>query len=120
LLRTKKYAFPITDVYLRELQEAEKREQEREAERKRLKEEREKEGNTEGVLEENAAVIEQRTAIDVASAPDADMDTPDVPVRFMEKKRLDWKDKTCMYFLHYIRFYLNSTLIRPCTANYGW
>lgn len=28
----------------------------------------------------------------------AEKDTPDVPVRFEEKKRLDWKGKTCACF----------------------
>ncbi|KAF9075322.1 zinc finger dihydrouridine synthase [Rhodocollybia butyracea] len=108
LLRTKKYLFPVTDSYIRELQEADKREQERELERKRLKEEKERE-LLEGpdnvvVMQEpdqnlnaedsSAAKILHRTAIDVTSAPQASVDTPDVPVRFMEKNRLDWRGKT--------------------------
>ncbi|KAJ4469542.1 zinc finger dihydrouridine synthase [Lentinula aciculospora] len=107
LLRTKKYPFTITDSYLRELQEADKREQELEKERKRLKEEREKaaeEGNAvvlfepeqmqEVMAKDGAAKIQERTAMDVSSAPQADISTPDVPIRFSEKNRLDWKGKS--------------------------
>ncbi|KAF9075307.1 hypothetical protein BDP27DRAFT_1212883, partial [Rhodocollybia butyracea] len=43
LLRTKRYPFLVTGSYIRELQETDKREQEKELERKRLKEEKEKE-----------------------------------------------------------------------------
>ncbi|KAJ3851105.1 zinc finger dihydrouridine synthase [Lentinula lateritia] len=103
LLRTKKYPFPVTDAYLLKLQEADRREQEIEKERKRLKEEeREKaeEGDDTVVVAEpeqsldSAAKIQERTAMDVTSAPHADLDTSDVPMRFSEKNRLDWKGKT--------------------------
>ncbi|KIK61755.1 hypothetical protein GYMLUDRAFT_42796 [Collybiopsis luxurians FD-317 M1] len=99
LLRTKKYPFPITDAYIRELQEADKKEQETDAERKRLKEV-EANGNPAPVADEaqqingHVAVIQQRTATDALLAPQADADIPDVPMRFTEKKRLDWKGKT--------------------------
>ena len=33
------------------------------------------------------------------------LDTPDVPIRFAEKKRLDWAAKTCMFYLTIISFH---------------
>ncbi|KAJ3721159.1 zinc finger dihydrouridine synthase [Lentinula raphanica] len=88
LLRTKKYPFPVTDAYLRELQEADKREQELELERKRLKEEREK-AQAEGTI-----VIAEPEQKPEEVKDKADVDTPDVPMRFSEKTRLDWRGKT--------------------------
>ncbi|KAF5387309.1 hypothetical protein D9757_005771 [Collybiopsis confluens] len=95
LLRTKKYPFPTTDAYLRELQNADKKEQETEAKRKLLKDAARPAQSDQGQeANENDPTIAQRTSVDVSSAPEADVDTPDVPTRFMEKKRLDWHGKT--------------------------
>ncbi|KAJ3780844.1 zinc finger dihydrouridine synthase [Lentinula aff. detonsa] len=105
LLRTKKYVFPVTDAYLRELQEADKREQEIEMERKHLKEaereRREAEDSTVVIAEpeqKQETVTEDKTDnLHTQIAADGlhpDVDTPDVSIRFAEKNRLDWRGKT--------------------------
>ncbi|KAJ7627148.1 zinc finger dihydrouridine synthase [Roridomyces roridus] len=90
LLRTKKYLFPITKAYQAELDAAEVK----------------KSGKA--VPSANAIVVSepdqemdldapslitQRTG-DVDATTPAVVDTPDVPVRFSEKRRLDWNGKT--------------------------
>lgn len=83
------YSHPIADVYLKEIQTA--------TEGQKTKD------------EEPVPVLESVQAMDTtADAPNpADKisqrtgdvspqeDTPDVPIRFSEKKRLDWAGKTC-------------------------
>ncbi|KAI0037038.1 FMN-linked oxidoreductase [Vararia minispora EC-137] len=105
LLRTKKYPFPITQQYLKALQNT-------------------KDTNESGVEAEAGTVVDTRRAMmtrdpgqealntpGFCSAPvppelepapgkssmaeaEAQMDTPDVPFRFQEKRRLNWSDKT--------------------------
>ncbi|KAG2034442.1 zinc finger dihydrouridine synthase [Suillus americanus] len=87
LLRSKKYPKPITDAYLKELEAAK--------------------GDSNGP-EEDVAVGEDNLPMDdpplisselVAkrtgnSDPSAQTDTPDVPIRVQEKRRLDWSGKS--------------------------
>ncbi|KAG1807502.1 zinc finger dihydrouridine synthase [Suillus subaureus] len=87
LLRSKKYPKPITDVYLKELEAAK--------------------GDSNGP-EENMAVGEDNLTMDDPppvsselhakrtgnSDSSAQTDTPDVPIRVQEKRRLDWSGKS--------------------------
>jgi len=104
------YPTPIYDAYMKEMQEAEKAERERERIRKE-----QKEAATNGdatVVPEPEQPVESDEKTDAmdttedtvkkqtgesASALEAQKDTPDVPTRFVEKKRLNWKEKTCMF-----------------------
>ncbi|KAK7444511.1 tRNA-dihydrouridine synthase 3 [Stygiomarasmius scandens] len=107
LLRTKKYPTPIYDAYTKEMQEAEKAERERERIRKEQKEATNGDATTVIPEPEQPAESDEKTdAMDTAedtikkqtgesaSALEAQKDTPDVPTRFVEKKRLNWKEKT--------------------------
>ncbi|KIJ16316.1 hypothetical protein PAXINDRAFT_168462 [Paxillus involutus ATCC 200175] len=87
LLRQKKYPRPITDGYLKELEttnQARGAEEDAPAPEEELKEDN-------GQL--NDQMIENITTKRSGDSADQN-DTPDVPVRFSEKKRLHWKGKT--------------------------
>jgi tRNA-dihydrouridine synthase 3 len=49
-------------------------------------------------------------------------DTPDVPVRFAEKKRLNWAGKTCACRLFDLSFSAHGYLWtkRSCSPHYSW
>jgi hypothetical protein len=65
-------------------------------------------------------IIETRTR--ELDDPSSQMDTPDVPVRFSEKKNLHWTGKTCaLNRLCEILFYINNCLAnRSCPIDDGW
>ncbi|KAF8549296.1 zinc finger dihydrouridine synthase [Imleria badia] len=71
LLRQNKYPRPITDTYLKEVEIGKQ---------------------TDEVPEEQAQVPQQIDGI--IAKQTGDVDTPDVPMRFSEKKRLHWTGKT--------------------------
>ncbi|KIY72907.1 zinc finger dihydrouridine synthase [Cylindrobasidium torrendii FP15055 ss-10] len=73
LLRTKKYPTPVTDEFLKEMKEKEDQEKVALATKKEAAQQ---------VLEQDLAQTE------------AEKDTPDVPMRFNEKKRLFWSGKS--------------------------
>ncbi|EGN92171.1 hypothetical protein SERLA73DRAFT_127726 [Serpula lacrymans var. lacrymans S7.3] len=82
LLRSRKYPRPVTDAYLKEL---ESMDQDVSA-----KEIREKIDNDISQQElDNDAIILQRTGDNISQ-----VDSPDVPMRFSEKKRLRWEGKS--------------------------
>ncbi|KAI0039115.1 zinc finger dihydrouridine synthase [Auriscalpium vulgare] len=97
LLRTKKYPFPVTDAYLKEVKDAAE-------EQERTKEVAEPPagGDAEVVVqapepEPDSTMAEASEPSPVKSSLDeaaAQVDTPDVPPRFAEKRRLTWSDKT--------------------------
>lgn len=60
-------------------------------------------------------IIEKRTG-DPAT-PTSQVDTPDVRVRFPEKKRLHWKGKTCALFLKPQSNLISHVRRRPCAIN---
>ncbi|KAI0061146.1 zinc finger dihydrouridine synthase [Artomyces pyxidatus] len=97
-LRTKKYSFPVTDAYLEELKNAAD-ENQKKAETSNIEvetvdsmvvvqEPEEPESVAEPVAPEPAPT---KSSVDEAAAQ---VDTPDVPPRFAEKKRLIWSNKT--------------------------
>ncbi|EMD37135.1 hypothetical protein CERSUDRAFT_137621 [Gelatoporia subvermispora B] len=100
-LRTKKYHHPISVAYLKELQEKENEE----TDVKDLKPE-DQTAPQPALAEPNEVVPDfapsvaaplvspESTQKAAQPNPEADADTPDVPVRFMEKKRLHWTGKT--------------------------
>ncbi|KAJ7613036.1 zinc finger dihydrouridine synthase [Roridomyces roridus] len=90
LLRTKKYPFPITKAYQAELDAAEVKKSGKAV----------PSANAIVVSEpdqemdlDTQSIITQRTG-DVDAATPAVVDAPDVPIRFSEKRRLDWNGKT--------------------------
>ncbi|KAI0329998.1 zinc finger dihydrouridine synthase [Cubamyces sp. BRFM 1775] len=88
-IRTKKYPHPIADAYLKEIQNAPAEEK---------KAESTPEAATEAVTV-NISEIETQPSDSAAAAVKAEEDhsqddTPDVPLRFVEKKRLHWTGKT--------------------------
>ncbi|KAE9402669.1 FMN-linked oxidoreductase [Gymnopus androsaceus JB14] len=105
LLRTKKYATPISDSFLEELKEGEARVARVEREAKAAREaEAEAEaqvdrmvGEAEGEVSKQESMVgdakEAESKMD-ADAVEASKDTPDVPVRWVEKNRLNWEGKT--------------------------
>ena len=63
-------------------------------------------------------IVEARTGERNGSS--SQVDTPDMPIRFPEKKRLHWAGKTCA-FNRLGKFYLNSYIAsRPRPINDGW
>lgn len=109
LLRTKKYVFEKADVFLKELDKAnakvEKRAKEEKAERESKLElegeagvKREEDEKVEGAEEKGGAGTSVREEVDVNMAMNKDIpevdDTPDVPLRYVEKNRLHWEGKT--------------------------
>ncbi|KAF9242298.1 hypothetical protein BU15DRAFT_72831 [Melanogaster broomeanus] len=86
LLRQKKYPRPVTDAYLKELEAANQVLHGAEVDAPAL----------EGETKEVQLDAQQMDGITVKqSSENADQnDTPDVPMRFSEKKRLHWKGKT--------------------------
>ncbi|KAF8916842.1 hypothetical protein CPB85DRAFT_1374476 [Mucidula mucida] len=84
LLRSKKYPFPVSDAFQEEQRAAE------EAERKAI-EARKALAASEMDVDATETTIEKRTG---EASPLAQIDTPDVPGRFSEKKRLHWSGKT--------------------------
>ncbi|KAG7445828.1 zinc finger dihydrouridine synthase [Guyanagaster necrorhizus] len=109
MLRSKKYQFPIADAYMKEQKFAEDAPRKSEKETLIVLEPEQMEmeielsstpaGNSASIKEENEISVEnskilsekvvQRTG-DLSSQAD----TPDVPVRYREKKRLNWSGKT--------------------------
>ncbi|KII91492.1 hypothetical protein PLICRDRAFT_38252 [Plicaturopsis crispa FD-325 SS-3] len=96
LLRTKKFPRPITDAYLKELQSMDQ-------DAKPTKVEVEKvpvNGPAPSALLAQGddvdmdPVIEGKIAQRTGEVPSSELDTPDVPARFPEKKRLHWAGKT--------------------------
>ncbi|KAI0767228.1 zinc finger dihydrouridine synthase [Fomes fomentarius] len=97
-IRTKKYPHPIADAYLEELKnaanEAEKGGEEQPAETQ--------DGSAPIIVPVSAPAHEEQLGAtpsdavsEIQSAMDqAQEDTPDVPLRFVEKKRLHWTGKT--------------------------
>ncbi|KIJ63693.1 hypothetical protein HYDPIDRAFT_92327 [Hydnomerulius pinastri MD-312] len=86
LLRQRKYPRPITDAYLKELEIANQASTEG-------KDAPAGEGEKEDTIESGAQSAE--TAITKRAGEATDQtDTPDVPTRFSEKKRLHWSGKT--------------------------
>ncbi|KAI0654125.1 zinc finger dihydrouridine synthase [Cubamyces menziesii] len=88
-IRTKKYPHPIADAYLKEIQNAAADEK---------KAESTPEAATEAVTV-NGSEIEAQPSGSAAAATKTEEDhsqddTPDVPLRFVEKKRLHWSGKT--------------------------
>ena len=73
-------AKPITDAYLKELQENEKKAQN---------------GTKSGENEESEEKTSFKEVDAVVDEAEASKDTPDVPPRPSEKKRLHWKGLTC-------------------------
>ncbi|VDC04359.1 unnamed protein product [Peniophora sp. CBMAI 1063] len=110
LLRTKKYPLPITDAYLKEIQT--RPDSEPKAAEDAVEAVTVEDGETAIVVQEpEADVVPPETAptndvpeptpvapISKSSKEEeeaaAQVDTPDVPARFAEKKRLVWTDKT--------------------------
>ncbi|KAF9045905.1 zinc finger dihydrouridine synthase [Hymenopellis radicata] len=84
LLRSKKYPFPIADAFQEEQRAAE------EAEKKAI-EARKALAASEMDVDSTESTVEKRTG---EASPSAQIDTPDVPGRFNEKKRLHWSGKT--------------------------
>ena len=101
-IRTKKYPHPISDAYLKELQAV--------GEVKQTAEESSKDNlstaATDGEQIAGAVAEPQPTAAD--SEDQSQNDTPDVPLRFSEKKRLHWTGKTCKHRF-YTRLDTNSS-----------
>ncbi|OCH87158.1 zinc finger dihydrouridine synthase [Obba rivulosa] len=99
LLRTKKYPYPIADAYLKELQEKgndEKDEEEAKVETDVPAAPQPEVTEPNGVAG-NAAPADPTPESSIKPDqpnPVVEADTPDVPVRFMEKKRLHWTGKT--------------------------
>ncbi|EIW53580.1 zinc finger dihydrouridine synthase [Trametes versicolor FP-101664 SS1] len=84
-IRTKKYPHPISDAYLKELQD------------NANEPPKKKEDNPQTTVVDPETAAEPAPVEGAASTETpvaAQEDTPDVPVRFAEKKRLHWKGKT--------------------------
>ena len=64
-------------------------------------------------------IVEKRTG---DSASTSQVDSPDVPIRFSEKKRLNWSGKTCQLDRVYsiCQAFLRFCISRPCTAYHSW
>jgi tRNA-dihydrouridine synthase 3 len=88
LLRSKKYSHPIADVYLKEIQTTAEGQKAKDEEPVPVLESVQAMDTTPDTLNP-VDKISQRTG-DVSPQED----TPDVPIRFSEKKRLDWVGKT--------------------------
>ncbi|KAA1474453.1 FMN-linked oxidoreductase [Dentipellis sp. KUC8613] len=103
LLRTKKYPTPVTDVYVRELQQQAKEDEAKEEARREAKKASESAGEPKPAViiaeseqspAENGTVTAPEAAKPSAEEIEAQADTPDVPIRLPEKKRLNWSGKT--------------------------
>ncbi|KAF9269105.1 FMN-linked oxidoreductase [Marasmius fiardii PR-910] len=102
LLRTKKFPFPVWEAYQKEINEAEKKTEAEEQARKEHKrsggdvsmENRDVQVKLESdELKDVEIVVQKRTGVDLAEQ-DSQVDGPDSKVRFLEKKRLNWKGKS--------------------------
>ncbi|PCH37586.1 FMN-linked oxidoreductase [Wolfiporia cocos MD-104 SS10] len=90
-IRTRKYPLPISDAYLKELQAADENGQgDKEM---RPADDSEKMDVTEGEEPQEPLVQDKAEATQKRVETPED-DTPDVPMRFQEKKRLHWSGKT--------------------------
>ncbi|THH16372.1 hypothetical protein EW146_g4263 [Bondarzewia mesenterica] len=103
LLRTKKYSLPITDAYLRELEVQNAKEGNPKFNAKDEPTGTPQETSEVNVVEnpeqkstaDSTATVELHPSLDSSTeAIAAQADTPDVPIRFAEKRRLVWSDKT--------------------------
>ncbi|KAG6856330.1 hypothetical protein H0H87_005531 [Tephrocybe sp. NHM501043] len=102
-LRSKKYPFPISGVYLREVQEQNDAEAKPKAitnvnsvvlaepEQDMDVDTSAPQGPAEALVSSVEAILEKRTGEAPTSST---VETPDVPIRFPEKKRLHWSGKT--------------------------
>ncbi|KAH9937802.1 zinc finger dihydrouridine synthase [Epithele typhae] len=86
-IRTKKYPHPISDAYLEELKNAANEGEKGNGETPAT----ESQDSSSTLVE---ATVTEPPADGVTAVDHSQDDTPDVPVRFMEKKRLHWKEKT--------------------------
>lgn len=95
-IQRSQFPHPIADAYLKELQAV------AEAEQKKLKQEKEVVMDVSELEQEAGAPVVPPPTDDTAPCntsrlPDeSQKDTPDVPLRPAEKKRLHWKGKTCL------------------------
>ncbi|KAI0643930.1 zinc finger dihydrouridine synthase [Trametes meyenii] len=89
-IRTKKYPHPIADAYLKDLQNN--------ANDQKKVEDTVPAGDTSAtpgdIADTAAKPVEVPYVTTTKAADEAQDDTPDVPLRFMEKKRLHWTGKT--------------------------
>ncbi|KAJ6616709.1 hypothetical protein B0H10DRAFT_2036019 [Mycena sp. CBHHK59/15] len=97
LLRSKKYPFPVATAYQKELEASEAKPKPKPvptaASLVIAEPDQDMDSGNLGAEPEPSAdrIIVQRTG---DAAPAAQIDTPDVPTRFSEKKRLNWEGKT--------------------------
>ena len=70
----------------------------------------------------NPSVSSTEKAVPHTGDESSQVDNPDVPLRFEEKKRLDWAGKTCkstILSLHPV-YILRFLYLRSCPAHYRW
>lgn len=92
MIRTKKYPHPISDAYLKELQSA--------GEEAKTNPEIPEQDEATAAAQPEAPAKDTSEAVAQAVTTEGDqsqIDTPDVPLRLSEKKRLHWRGKTCEF-----------------------
>ncbi|KAI0672475.1 zinc finger dihydrouridine synthase [Trametes maxima] len=90
-IRTKKYPHPVADAYLKELQNSTNDEKKAESTVPAAADSLTTPRDTADITEKTAGIPDVEITETVEKVQD---DTPDVPLRFMEKKRLHWTGKT--------------------------
>ncbi|KAI0088312.1 zinc finger dihydrouridine synthase [Irpex rosettiformis] len=94
-IRTKKFPHPTANAYLKELQAATEAEQKKSQEKKvAVVVPEQEQGQETSIPEASVSVIDVPPPQTEPLPDDSQKDTPDVPLRPSEKKRLHWKGKT--------------------------
>lgn len=105
------YPHPISDAYLKELQDNAN-------EPPKKKEDNLRTTVVDPEIATEPARVEGATSTETSAA--AQEDTPDVPVRFAEKKRLHWKGKTCECVRRQQLGLISNVHTRSGTTHHGW
>lgn len=123
------YPCPISDVYLREVQEQLAAENKpKPTANSVILGEPEQAMNVDGGGESKdqevsaaeptvSQTVEKRTG-ETLSTPQTD--SPDAATRFSEKKRLNWAGKTCKHARQTLVDLMNTHFARPCASYNGW